>query len=823
MDELFVLDDRVTTFTPLNLKEPTKRVKTSESSGMASPTLPGMSSEKPSSSFDPQNMIKEAFALPRPAPIRIISSSKVNNLSVFSLKTLFRVLSIDSVVQLFVNILLEKGIYFVSQSNRVGFDVIESLLSLIYPFKWELPKILSFECNYSLFDSPVPLLYFVNSKDFRKERLAGKDLTNKTLVFLDLNELKEFNEISSLDIASSKLTSSLKKHLEKTIGLYNKDYIEKKASMKSEDFQLLLENQEDTVPFDFWKVRGIFFDTMHDLLSDYGNYYKESKVLTSQLNSIDVFDREKFIKSKSLLKHKNFGELFTATNLFSGFIEFRISPESESQKKYFNTFDSFLKIKSEASRMEALGDEFEAILNRPSLQTIDPNPDSLTIPETKPCYKGSMPRLASELFCEPRVFPKPFDSMTFETKYSFNNLNASPKKFDEEKWARQNLELLYTIWFVSIRIFLAKYPQQAAINLVVFAFNKLSQLEAEKISVNIDMIKNLAFMLGVFKEVSKLQKLMKKYAKVINENNQAMAVYAEFVSGSSVKPVTLDPSLKSIKYGDIGSKKNEYSESELVNIDLQTQNDEKRDALIPVNVKSYFESNAFCQSCGTYIPEEIIFGKLDRGFEKTTATCPNQACRFSYEPIFKIIFLKEKGSTTVSEGIKLISPTRLWILIKDFLETHPSEDLFKQEISGDIYWNMVFYTNLLNVPAFFSEDLERPKILEYTLSNLHLYRCFGASKKENQNDSTGTGFADVSTMSPEKHNTSSQGGNHSGFGATSSSAGFSIHLNSSMQPPISASKSGQSGRSASNSNSLSPSHSTSSLQAVPKFEVKKDL
>lgn len=58
------------------------------------------------------------------------------------MKKLFRTMSLESIILVFKNILLEKGLYFIGRNPRTAFDIIEAISSLIYPLKWEFPKIL---------------------------------------------------------------------------------------------------------------------------------------------------------------------------------------------------------------------------------------------------------------------------------------------------------------------------------------------------------------------------------------------------------------------------------------------------------------------------------------------------------------------------------------------------------------------------------------------------------------------------------------------------------------------------------------------------------
>ena len=160
--------------------------------------------------------------------ISVQSSQGIPNICQSSIKTLFRHLSIASIVKIFKNIILERGIFFVGKSRTVAFDIFESLISFIYPLVWDFPKIVSLEVTHSFFDSPIPLMYFIRTLDFQQRKIDFTSLDEKCLVFLDIDEVKEYSS-DSIDLPY-KVEDQLSKRLSKSVGEYNKFYLKLKNS-----------------------------------------------------------------------------------------------------------------------------------------------------------------------------------------------------------------------------------------------------------------------------------------------------------------------------------------------------------------------------------------------------------------------------------------------------------------------------------------------------------------------------------------------------------------------------------------------------------------
>lgn len=518
------------------------------------------------------------------------------------------------------------------------------------------------------------MIYFFQAEKFALDNLSQMDLRDKAIFCLDTDSVIEYCADPGVEELPPKLAAKLAKSLEKLAGSYNKEYLAKKSQLPREEFDRLVEREDDSLPFDYWKIRESFFEAVLDLLHDYQRCYKENKMLAGSLSSEELFDFQKFVKLKSHLKHKNFLTNFTKTSLLSRFIECRILPEDSLQTIYYSHFDYLAALKASSSKQEALSRHLSIIENNPVLEPLPPNTRGLELSGQRFSYCGVFPQLNAGHFVEPRLSAGQSELFVVEDWLSF--LDASTvAKLNEEKWARTNLEILYTVWFIALRVFLSRKVLPSSINLVTLAYDKFIEMESEKIHTNLQIVKAMAYMLGIFREVKKFQRIFNKSSALTEEKGQVLAVYSEYIRGLQVQLEPVDPTLKAIKYAS-STKKSEQSAEQSESMQLTHEDEEKRDELIPVSVKSHFETNAFCVKCGTYIPEEIILARILKDFKKTRAVCPNQACQYEYEPVFNVMFLKEKGSNKLPTPTKLHSPLRLFVLLRDFLQDHDPRDLF---------------------------------------------------------------------------------------------------------------------------------------------------
>ena len=565
------------------------------------------------------------------------------------------------------------------------------------------------------------MIYYFNSAKFKFEHIKHMDLSNKTLVYIDSNTVQECSGMTGLEFLPQKLRSHLEKGLEKTVGAYNTDYLQKKMHMDPQMFESYLDREDDSIPFDYWKIRELFFEFVNELIGDYHKYISESKMLGgTALGSKDLFDFPKYLKNKSSMKPKEFVQDFCGTNMFSRFIECRVLPETVNQEIYYNYFDKISLLKTESPKQEYLYSYIQQVDSTTPTECVQPDSEGLPL-NVVWCYESAFPDWNSELAITSRPQQQIHSTgMSLDDNYEFLS-PAFLAKGADDKWARANIEMLHTVWFMCLQIYLQGRAAPISIHLVNFAYNKFIEMEAEKINWNVQLVKSLAFCLGVYREVFKFQRVFKKAQKIIQEQNQQMSVYAEFVKGLQIKPSETDPKIKVLKFVKEPSKELIAPKPADSNVEVKDADEEQRDEMIPTSVKSYFATNAFCSQCDTYIPEEIILATMNKDPKKTKAKCPNQACLFEYEPVFNCKYLKEKGCREIQNSRRLLSPLRLFTLAREFLGSQNPSLLFCEHASPDLYWNILFYGNLLNLPCFFIQEGLHPHLEEFSMHQLHYF------------------------------------------------------------------------------------------------------
>jgi hypothetical protein len=196
--------------------------------------------------------------------LKIDYRPELPTLSEMSLKIMFKVLKISTVVDIFKNILFERGLFLIGKCRSIGFHIIEALTSLIFPLNWNFPKIASFGLNYHFFDSPLPLIYFVLSSQFNNTKIKEKQLCDKCLVYINGNTV-EYDNANTPDLPKKALTRLIER-LEESVGEYNKFYMNYKTNLV-EDSQY----DEEVCPakFDYWGVRDAFLEFMQGITNKY--------------------------------------------------------------------------------------------------------------------------------------------------------------------------------------------------------------------------------------------------------------------------------------------------------------------------------------------------------------------------------------------------------------------------------------------------------------------------------------------------------------------------------------------------------------------------
>ena len=215
----------------------------------------------------------------------------------YCIEVLFDTLEITVIIKLFIALLFEKQIIILADQNMLLFCVCESIIRLIFPFRWlhtyvpNLPKEKS-----DILENKRPYLIGIIS-----DRTTAIDLNNKfpSNIICDVNTSTIFGNTSNLKLPLNeemKIKTKLLLLKDKYQNNYDEfdiddnfnktnDYTKKDSIDKYEDVDFNLSFSEN--------VHNIFFKIFKNNLMNVKNYYVRNEVFESQA-FLDSFDDEEY-------------------------------------------------------------------------------------------------------------------------------------------------------------------------------------------------------------------------------------------------------------------------------------------------------------------------------------------------------------------------------------------------------------------------------------------------------------------------------------------------------------------------------------------------
>ena len=324
------------------------------------------------------------------------------------------------------------------------------------------------------------------------------------------------------------------------------------------------------------------------------------------------------------------------------------------------------------------------------------------------------------------------------------------KTIKEDKWVLCNLELAFVIWYVMIEVWL-KRSKKLVINkvFVEYAIKKLKNYEKTyKFEPKAQILLSLSYFIGFLNEFEIFEELKNYYKKIIAKKALSAQMDSKFVKGKiwgleNKKKNILEKKSKNYSKNDLEEKKNDtnvnheqikkdkknYEDKEIDeknnNSDhrenYQNDQDNESNVNIPNSIAYYFETNEFCSVCGTYIPEELVFSKFTQKFKESFIDCANFQCQARFKGKFNTINLDRNGDDNQRSSYDLYSPINLLLDLDEEFKFYSYTRLFSKECST-LYWNILFYMNLLGLPAFFIEQKISQKILDFSLIFINNYQ-----------------------------------------------------------------------------------------------------
>ena len=214
---------------------------------------------------------------------------------------LFGKLSIENIIEIFVLIILERKIIFISEKNSTLISITESFLSLIYPLKWTNTYIpILTEDSTAYIQSFIPFLMGTSYEIYQK--------------FSDDKTLE--SEIFIVDIDKDKIISK------------NKNSPPFQVQEYFPAFKTVYDKLSQWKNMESIEIRYVFLLMMVDLIGTYQSY-------TSIVGDTNLFSQTCFISSKPKQYEEFYSEL-TSTQQFNQFIQFC----SEKEYDEFNNLCS---------------------------------------------------------------------------------------------------------------------------------------------------------------------------------------------------------------------------------------------------------------------------------------------------------------------------------------------------------------------------------------------------------------------------------------------------------------------------------------------------
>ena len=264
----------------------------------------------------------------------------------YCIEVLFDSLEISVIIKLFIALLFEKHIIILANQDMLLFCICESMMRLIFPFRWLYTYIINLPKDKSeMLEIKRPYLIGINSDKIKADELINKfpsniicDVHTSTLYGNTSNLKLPFNEEMKIKTKLLLLKDKFRNNydefdIEENIGNSNELY-RKESEDKYEDIDFNLSFAEN--------VHNIFFRIFKNSLMD----IKKDYIIN------DVFDSQKFLDSFDEEEYKLFFEKIIVTSAFDYFISsMKFLDNSLSMKFNLIYYFAISKLKGKANKI----------------------------------------------------------------------------------------------------------------------------------------------------------------------------------------------------------------------------------------------------------------------------------------------------------------------------------------------------------------------------------------------------------------------------------------------------------------------------------------
>ena len=237
---------------------------------------------------------------------------------------------IANVLEIFRYLLLETKLIFFGSKLYDLTNAIISIISIIYPFKYQFQIVSVLPSNlYNFIETISPYIFGINElydENFFKNNKINIDESNILIIDIDRNKyflLSKDEKTVNKDFPP--FPKSLKEKIEKEYNKYKKEIaIAKEKEFKDEQTQREEEN---------YGYQLIFFNFMISLLKDYPKFLSKDYGVTKDISmSIkDMIDLTSYTNSYNVNERDFYSKIFT-TQMFIEFIYKRMMPKNFYEK-----------------------------------------------------------------------------------------------------------------------------------------------------------------------------------------------------------------------------------------------------------------------------------------------------------------------------------------------------------------------------------------------------------------------------------------------------------------------------------------------------------
>ena len=283
----------------------------------------------------PRGLKKIFLSLP-PNNLVDLTENKMNDLPLINinLPKFFSILDFSIILEVFRFLLFETKLIFFGKNLFDLTNSIMSIISLIYPFKYQfqivsiLPKEL-----YHFIETISPYIFGINEtydeKFFKRNNIH---LDDATICIIDLDNNKNYIRIKNaknLNKDYPPFPKNLKEKIEKDYSKYKKE----KENRKSKEIKDIYKSIKTKMEDENKEYQLIFFNFMIALLKDYQKYLSKDYGVNKDISmSIkDMIDTNAYANSFNINDRDFYNHIFN-TQMFIEFIYKRMMPKNYNEK-----------------------------------------------------------------------------------------------------------------------------------------------------------------------------------------------------------------------------------------------------------------------------------------------------------------------------------------------------------------------------------------------------------------------------------------------------------------------------------------------------------